>query len=320
VSKILYIAGYGRSGSTVLDVILGNHPEIASVGEITYLLEEWRGPDRRCACGQPYQKCDFWGALGDTIDLSVDMQEIIRTVEKREYTISTLFNRVCPSIKKSYRAFNQQLFSYIRERSGKSVVVDSSKSARDAALRFYALSEIANLDVYVLHLVRDGRAVVESCVRKGSNWALEGHQHEPRLPGFRATVGWTLANTWTLGLARRYISPDRYLRVQFEDFISTPGAVLERIGGFIGIKVDVLVERVREDAVFDVGHNVGGNRMRLKEHVRLRTRETTEIGYNLDWHHRLFFQAVGGWLQWYLAGNSTNGSRMRNDRTEYINE
>jgi len=303
VSKILYIAGYGRSGSTVLDVILGNHPQIASVGEITYLLEEWHDSDQQCACGRPYKECAFWGALADTIDLSVDMQEMIRKVEERRSTIPTLFSWLHPNINESYRVFNQQLFSYIRERSGKSVVVDSSKSARDAALRFYALSEIANLDVYVIHLVRDGRAVVESCVRKGSNWALEGRQREPRLPGLRATVGWTLANTWTLGLARRYVSPGRYLRVQFGDLISTPAFVLERIGDFIGMEVDMLVERVERDAIFSVGHNVGGNRLRLKEHIRLQTRETAREEYNLNWHHRLAFQTVGGWLQRCLTSD-----------------
>lgn len=302
--KVLYIAGYGRSGSTVLDVVLGNHPEIASVGEITYLLNEWHDPGRRCACGRLYRECDFWGALGDTADISVDMQAMIRGVEKRGRTIPTLLNRLSPNIKKCYRVFHQQLFSYIRERSGKSIVVDSSKSARDAALRFYALSEIADLNVYVIHLVRDGKAVVESCVRKGSNWALEGHQRQPRLPGLRAAVGWTLANMWTLGLARRYISSDRYLRVRFEEFTSEPEAVLERIGRFVGIEVDILVDRIKQRAAFRVGHNVGGNRLRLKEHIHLQTRDAVKSERDLDWHHQLGFQAVGGWLQWYMARNT----------------
>ena len=32
---LCYIAGFGRSGSTVLDVLLGNHPEVLSLGEVS---------------------------------------------------------------------------------------------------------------------------------------------------------------------------------------------------------------------------------------------------------------------------------------------
>ena len=35
---VLYIAGYGRSGSTVLDMLLGTHPRIIGGGELTHLF------------------------------------------------------------------------------------------------------------------------------------------------------------------------------------------------------------------------------------------------------------------------------------------
>ena len=39
---IIYIAGYGRSGSTVLDIMLGDHPRIFSGGELTYLFDDYK--------------------------------------------------------------------------------------------------------------------------------------------------------------------------------------------------------------------------------------------------------------------------------------
>ena len=36
--KVLKITGLGRSGSTILDVVLGNHPQIESVGEVGNLI------------------------------------------------------------------------------------------------------------------------------------------------------------------------------------------------------------------------------------------------------------------------------------------
>lgn len=301
MNKIIYIAGYGRSGSTVLDVILGNHPDIVSVGEATYLLDEWHSSDRQCACGQSYRECDLWRGLERVVDTSDSMRNLIRGVEQRKRTMSVLRDHLSSKIKRRYRTFQRQLFSYIGERSGKPIIVDSSKSARDAAMRFYALSEIAGLDVYVVHLVRDGHATMDSYVRKGSNWALEGHRQPPRLPGFRAAVGWTLANAWTIGLAKRYFHPDRYLRVHYEELARQPVQVLQRIGCLVGTEVDNLIERVETDDTFEVGHNVGGNRLRQKDQIRLRAWNKSEVEYNLSWYHRGFFNIVGGGLQHYMS-------------------
>lgn len=300
MNKVLYIAGYGRSGSTVLDVMLGNHPEIVSVGELAYLVEDWNDPERPCACGRSYRHCDFWQHLADDVSLSEDMQDVIRRIEKRSRTLPVLWGGVTPEEREKYRAFQQQLFSYIRERSEKSIVLDSSKSARNTALRFYALSELADLEVYVIHLIRDGRATMESHVRKGSNWALEGYRRPKRLPGLRAALGWTLANAWSVGLAKRYLSPDRHIRVHFEELTSRPASVLRRIGRFLEVDVDMLVEKIKRQEGFRVGHNVGGNRVRLKKQIRLQVSEASARDKQLEWYHKLCFEAVGGWMQRFL--------------------
>lgn len=302
-SKVLYIAGYGRSGSTVLDVVLGNHPDMVSVGELTYLADDWSDPDRSCACGAPYVHCDFWNDLSDVVSFpSEDTASVVRAVERRRSTLPVLFDLLDAEAKEQYRATQQRLFRYITEVSDKSIVVDSSKSAGDAAMRFYALSELAGLDVYVLHLVRDGLSTVASCVRKGSNWALEGHRPPPAMPGLRAAVGWTVANLWTMMLARRYFPRDRYLRVHFEDLIADPACTLERIGAFVGVDVDVLIDRIECNDAFDVGHNVGGNRVRMKKKIQLETQnENCRKDRRLPWSQRLAFTMIGGWLDSYLS-------------------
>jgi hypothetical protein len=63
--KVLKIMGLGRSGSTILDIVLGNHPQIESVDEVGSLIrtgwvsqESLRGiaPKRLrrplCTCGK----------------------------------------------------------------------------------------------------------------------------------------------------------------------------------------------------------------------------------------------------------------------------
>src|SRR3712207_469193 len=83
--KVLKITGLGRSGSTILDVVLGNHPDIESVGEASNLIrngwisrESLRGiPKDRlrrpiCTCGKrldvlyvdtPDEACPFWASV-----------------------------------------------------------------------------------------------------------------------------------------------------------------------------------------------------------------------------------------------------------------
>ena len=297
MDKVLYIAGYGRSGSTVLDIILGNHPDIVSAGELTYLIDDWHTPGRWCACGDSYVDCEFWEELPEAVSLSEEAAQVARRIERRRATVPVLLDAIPDGVKDTYRRVQRGVFSYLTDTAGASIVVDSSKSAGDAALRFYALSEIAGLDVYVLHLVRDGRATMASYVRKGSNWALEGHADSPVFPGMRATAGWTLANGWVLGLSHRYVRPERYMRVQFEEVTARPGRTLEAIGAFVGTDVSVLVDRVARGDGFEVGHNVGGNRIRHNQSVRLQKKESDrEPWSNLSMYHRFLFALSGQWL------------------------
>jgi hypothetical protein len=83
--KVLKITGLGRSGSTILDIVLGNHPCVESVGEVMNLIRTgWvsrgslRGIDQKrlrrpiCTCGKrldvpyvedPDEACPFWSAV-----------------------------------------------------------------------------------------------------------------------------------------------------------------------------------------------------------------------------------------------------------------
>src|SRR5690606_11457271 len=68
----------------------------------------------------------------------------------------------------AYRRSQRELIGHALAQAGASIAVDSSKSARLASRRPIALSEIAGQEVYVLHLLRDGRATLRSLLRNGS--------------------------------------------------------------------------------------------------------------------------------------------------------
>ena len=52
---VMHITGVGRSGSTILDIVLGTHPQIQSVGEVGNLVRTgWI--NRQSLGGIPHRK------------------------------------------------------------------------------------------------------------------------------------------------------------------------------------------------------------------------------------------------------------------------
>ncbi len=63
--RILYIGGWGRSGSTLLDLMLGQAPGVFSAGEIREIWQSGLVENRPCGCEQPFRDCSFWQAVGE---------------------------------------------------------------------------------------------------------------------------------------------------------------------------------------------------------------------------------------------------------------
>jgi len=61
--KVIYIVGCGRSGTTIMDILLGNHVGLLSVGELIHAHDNWN-EDKLCSCGANLKKCDVWGDVG----------------------------------------------------------------------------------------------------------------------------------------------------------------------------------------------------------------------------------------------------------------
>ena len=65
--KLIYVLGWGHSGSTLLGLALGSADNVVSVGEIVF-FDYYR--DRRphpkvlreflCTCGVSFDRCPFW--------------------------------------------------------------------------------------------------------------------------------------------------------------------------------------------------------------------------------------------------------------------
>lgn len=58
--RVLYIAGFGRSGSTVLGTILGQVDGCFFGGELRFIWDRSFCKNGLCECGEHFTACDFW--------------------------------------------------------------------------------------------------------------------------------------------------------------------------------------------------------------------------------------------------------------------
>jgi len=120
-TQIVYIMGRGHSGSTVLDLLLGNSPDIESVGELVSGMGRY---DEQCSCGSPFGNCMYWQAVRSAFERSSQIaweQAVAATTRQAHIRkfISTLFSpKNSPSIQELYKV-TTAVIDAIRETSKK---------------------------------------------------------------------------------------------------------------------------------------------------------------------------------------------------------
>ena len=120
----------------------------------------------------------------------------------------------------------------------------------------------------IIHLVRHPANILQSDyyrLKKGSGFKFLRKRFTPRRwygPFlFLNTLSWLVGNL--LAELSHQFGKKRFLRVRYEDLITSPIEELDRIEKFIGIPLDEIKRKVMEKEPFDIGHNVGGNHMRM---------------------------------------------------------
>jgi len=238
---LVYIAGYGRSGSSLLERILGSNAKIWATGELVMFLELLDDAQTLCSCGQPVRSCPFWATI--ITKMNDDNREQWKRVQRR---VESIFG-VCELCKRGglvgiYQKFARILFTAIFEGlpPGVEYLVDSSKTARKCRLRPLALVKYGGVRVKLIHLVRDGRGCMWSNL-KGSNRRMEKRLN-PHIPfaALRTAISWPLANL--AAHLFQLLQPSDYCRIRYEDFIEDPAVTLSKLGKFLGVNFDRQVE------------------------------------------------------------------------------
>lgn len=288
---VVYIAGYGRSGTTLLSIALEQHGEIFSAGEIHELTRHAWVQNTFCSCGLRLQECSFWSGVmrGWRPNASADDLDSYVALQKKFEPITVIGARGGAAFA-AFAAETTALFQRIASASGRNIIIDSSKMPGRAS----ALARMPGLDVYVVHLVRDGRGVAWSLSKSYAQDVSAGLQREIKpKPVLRTSLRWSMVNLATEGLARA-LGPKRYLFARYEDFVSDPAAAMGGIGDMIGIDLRSAGAGIARGEGIRAGHQIAGNRLRLNPSIKLQADEGWRT--EMPGAKRRAFEASSGWL------------------------
>lgn len=269
-SRVLYIAGVGRSGTTLLEQVLAQHPDVVVLGEVVHMWERGLVADELCECGQPFSRCSFWQAIGDEafggwrrvdIDRVRTLRERIDRVRRIPGVLAAHAQGRVSSELSDYASLYARIYAAARRITGRSLVVDTSKQV---SLPF-SVAQHPGVDLRVLHCVRDPRAVAYSwtkSVRRPE--ALDSEslmtQYTPGLLARR----WVSHNAAVPLVARLSVPWDRW---RYEDFVGDPTASLSAVCALADISSSGIKHEPEGSHFFKLGssHTVAGNPMRFQQ-------------------------------------------------------
>jgi Sulfotransferase domain len=299
-SRVVFIGGSGRSGSTLIERLLGELPQICNVGEVVHLWERGLLRGESCGCGVPLPACPFWVSVGEAafggwsnfdveqflaIKKSVDRNRHIprlaacaspaaldrdargqaaagrRRYRPASWHLPTRLDGV-PTRAACYAATYARLYAAISKVSGCPVVVDSSKHASLA----FCLRQSGDIDLRVLHIVRDSRAVAYSWAKQVRRPEATGSSGEymPTLSPAGSALLWDVLN---LGLGLLAARGEQLRMLRYEDFLADPPRAMAALAAFAcgpGDFADVIAGFLTSDrANLSATHTASGNPMRF---------------------------------------------------------
>jgi len=251
---VIYIAGDGHSGSTLLDIIIGSSPNIFSAGELTFITRDSIF-EEYCSCSKLIKECNTWSKIVKTwlekapVNLK-EYKKLRLKFERNKTTAKALYNKISPSQEfKTYCESTRLLFEAIQKVTGKNVIVDSSKSPQ----RIAVLSKI--VDLKVIHLCRNARGVLNSAKKSSKKDIKAGIEIDSLARRTSKTLlEWVFVN----GVTELFCIGVDSKRIKYKDYISNLEIIEEKIHPEI---------KVQNEQSFLAEHMLAGNILRLKKNI-----------------------------------------------------
>jgi hypothetical protein len=276
---VAYIGGSGRSGSTVLALLLGKLPGLIPIGGLMNLWERGLQKNYLCGCGAHFRDCPFWDSVGQEAFggwENVEADDLLRL--KHEVTryrhMPWLVVPRPPSafVEKlgEYSTYVTSVYQAVSRVSGCPIVVDNSHDPLHALL----LRRAPDLRTHVLHLVRDSRGVAFSASKQMVRpEATASPTYMERHSSADASLEWLLANLPFQAMSTSSLRP---IRIYYESLIASPATEIARIAKFLGSQISPSELSTFATDSIDItdNHMMSGNPHRLgRTQIQLRLDE-----------------------------------------------
>ena len=276
--NLVYILSNGRSGSTLLDTLLGAHPDCFSMGEFQMLPSDLKENNQACACGKNVSDCEFWSKIYQqnkttltegTIDkFRSGFRNSGKVIRFREI-LSTLFS--CFLNHEQIQIYGKHNFEIFTTISGKECLrgtthlIDASKDPY--RLKWLCLSGYFNM--YAIHIIKEPEAMVYS-FSKGHNGVFKTMYYT-----FRMSLRWIIENLIILLIIRKHMPKAMTIKIKYEDLASNHIKEMEKLYHFLSLSykdIPTIIPSSRN-------HALSGNAMRFKfKEVKLDKRWESKMG------------------------------------------
>lgn len=316
--RLVYILSASHSGSTLLAMLLNAHPDICTVGELKatslgdvdlYL----------CSCRKKIKECPFWinisqdmAGKGISFDITDSKTHLMHNSDKYiRFLLSPLHRGpVLEMIRDAALSFslrwkkqlaefqnvNYMLMKCVLERTGKSILVDSSK----IGIRLKYLLNNPRLDLKVIRLIRDGRGVALSYTdpakyADSKNMIFRGGgmnagNEKPRTID-RAAHEWRRSNEEAEEIIK-YIDRKQWIEIRYENLCADTDVTIRNIYHFLEVDSQGDVPEFRS-----IQHHILGNGMRLDMENEIHLDERWKVDLTLQ--DLQVFESIAGKINRY---------------------
>jgi len=281
----IFITSSPFSGSTLLSFLLGIHPKIAVVSAVAGSKREGMMDTYHCSCQKLMRECEFWldvqskmHARGFTnfelanfkLNFALDGPLIghRRIGAGRSKLMDAFWENllaVWPGYSNHLHAIADRTKAFaesVLETAGKRVFLDATKQTN----RTKYLTDYLDMDVRVIHLVRDARGNVNSTLRHRQNDNITVHQ---------AAKKWVRENKVILRYLENLPS-DKQTLVRYEDICLDTQKTMKCLYEFCGVDPTISINDFRGQTEHQ---HILGNQMRL--------RASSEIKLDERWRQSL---------------------------------
>lgn len=265
-TKIAYIAGYGRSGSTLLSLLLNRQKGFVNIGESVKLFRYEEGVSKSKLWKQVQQ--DSLKQTGLTNEPGQKYASYFWYFLKFKKGLH-LFKTIWPTI-----------FLDLEKKIGAEVFVDASKSTRGAFTRPVYMQK-SGMDVKVIHIIRSPYGVMDSFEKGRNNSNSEKLVKGKKGGALRALMSWFFINSLVSLVYRRHFSKKEILVVNYDFFTKNFEQEIKRIYSFLNVEFDESL--LENEITLEPDLSFSGNRLRLKETISIKpsviTKRRGALGY-----------------------------------------